>query len=75
MLHSLQPGDFVLAKHLQTTRECPECGCDFLCGHGVVSLTHYRVGDTDEVRQGLACFCSTTCLLRWEAPEMLGLMQ
>jgi hypothetical protein len=62
MLHSLQPGDFV--RHRR-----------FLCGHGVVSLTHYRVGDTKEVRRGLACFCSTTCLLRWEQPEMLGLMQ
>ena len=47
----------------------------FLFGNGVMSLTHYRVTDTGEVKQGLACFCSTTCLLLWEHPEMLGLMQ
>jgi hypothetical protein len=75
MLHSLRPEDFVLPQHLQTPWECPECSCRFPCGLGVVSLTHYRVGGTEEVRQGLACFCSTACLLRWEQPETLGLMQ
>jgi hypothetical protein len=40
-----------------------------------MSLTHYRVRDTEELRHGLACFCSTTCLLQWELPEMLGRMQ
>jgi hypothetical protein len=33
------------------------------------------VTDTGDVKQGLVCFCSTTCLLLWEHPEMLGLMQ
>ena len=74
MLHSLQPEDFVLRQHLQTPWDCPECGRRFLCGHGVISLTHYRVVGTEEPRHGLACFCSTSCLLRWEQPEMLGLM-
>ena len=75
MLHSLQPKDFVLPQHLQTPWDCPECGNRFLCGQGVVSLTHYRVADKEEVRHGLACFCSTACLLRWEQPETLGPMQ
>jgi hypothetical protein len=39
-----------------------------------MSLSHYLDVGTDEVRQGLMCFCSTTCLLRWEHPTMLGLM-
>jgi hypothetical protein len=75
MLHSLRPEDFVLPQHLQAPWECPECGHRFPCGHGVISLTYYRVRYGEEVRQGLACFCSTACLLRWEQPEMLGLMQ
>ena len=75
MLHSLQPQDYVLPQHLQTPWECPECGRRFPCGDGVMSLTHYRVRDTEELRHGLACFCSTTCLLQWELPEMLGRMQ
>ena len=72
MLHSLHPKDFVLPQHLQTPWECPECGRGFPCGRGVMSLTHYRLVGTEEVRRGLACFCSTACLLRWELPEMLG---
>lgn len=75
MLHSLHPEDYVPPQHLKTTRKCPECRHRFRCGHGVVSLTHYRVGDTKEVRQGLICFCSTSCLLQWEHPEMLGPIQ
>jgi hypothetical protein len=39
-----------------------------------MSLTHYREADTDELKQGLICFCSTKCLLRWEHPTMLGRM-
>lgn len=74
MLHSLQPRDFVPPKNLLTPWKCPECGRSFVCWQGVVSLAHYRVGDTEEVRRGLACFCSTACLLRWEHPQMLGLM-
>jgi len=74
MLHSLHPEHFVVARHLQTPWECPECKRRFPYGHGVMSLTHYRVVDTGEVKQGLACFCSTTCLLLWEHPAMLGLM-
>jgi hypothetical protein len=75
MLHSLHPEHFVVAQHLQTPWECPECKGRFPYGHGVMSLTHYREMDTGEVKQGLACFCSTTCLLLWEHPKMLGLMQ
>ena len=74
MLHSLQPKDFVPPKNLQTPWECPECSRSFAFGQGVVSLTHYRVSDTEEVRRGLVCFCSTACLLRWEQPNLLGLM-
>jgi hypothetical protein len=40
-----------------------------------MSLAHYRVTDTGEVKQGLLCFYSTRCLLLWELPTMLGLMQ
>jgi hypothetical protein len=75
MLHSLQPKDFVPPQHLETPWECPECRRHFLCGRGVISLTHYRLGDAKELRLGLACFCSTACLLQWEQPEMLGLTQ
>jgi hypothetical protein len=74
MLQSLQPEDFVLPQHLQTPWDCPECGCRFLCEQGVMSLTHYRLVDTKELKHGLACFCSTACPLRWEQPEMLGRM-
>jgi hypothetical protein len=74
MLHSLQPEDFVLPQHLQTPWKCPECGRGFPCGLGVMSLTYYRFSDSEELKHGLACFCSTGCLLRWEQPEMLGLM-
>jgi hypothetical protein len=74
MLHSQQPEHFVISQHLRTSWECPECKRHFLYGNGVMSLTHYRVADTGEVKQGLACFCSTTCLLPWEHPKMLGPM-
>jgi hypothetical protein len=74
MLHSLCPEHFVIPQHLRIPWECPECGCHFLYGQGVMSLAHYRETDTGEIKQGLACFCSTTCLLLWEHPKMLGLM-
>jgi hypothetical protein len=74
MLHSLQPQHFVIPRYLQTPWQCPECKNRFTYGKGVMSLAHYRVTDTGEVKQGLTCFCSTTCLLRWEHPTMLGLM-
>jgi hypothetical protein len=75
MLHSLKPEDFVLPQYLQTPWGCPECGRHFVCGEGVMSLTHYRHGSTRKLRHGLACFCSIPCLLQWEHPAMLGLMQ
>jgi hypothetical protein len=40
-----------------------------------MSLAHYRVIATGEIGRGLTCFCSTTCLLRWEHPTMMGLAQ
>ena len=75
MLHSLRPQHFVVPRYLRTPWQCPECKSRFLYGQGVMSLAHYQVIDTGEVKQGLVCFCSTTCLLRWEHPTMLGLMQ
>jgi hypothetical protein len=75
MLHSLRPEHFVVAQHLRTPWECPECKCHFLFGQGVMSLATCRVTDTGEVEQGLVCFCATTCLLLWEHPKMLGLIQ
>ena len=75
MLHSLQPQHFVVAQHLRTPWECPECKSHFLYGDGVMSLAHYRESDTAEIKQGLLCFCSTKCLLLWEHPKMLGLIQ
>ena len=38
-----------------------------------MGLAHY-LDENDDVAQGLLCFCSTTCLLRWEPSTMLGLM-
>ena len=75
MLHSLQPHKFVLSRHLRTPWKCPECKTPFVYGSGVISLAHYQESDAGEVRQGLICFCSTTCLLRWEHPSLLGPMQ
>ena len=57
-----------------TPSKCPECDRRFVTAVGFMSLAHYRVLETGEVKQGLACFCSTSCLLRWEQPSMLGLM-
>ena len=37
-LHSLHPEHFVVAQHLQTPWECPECKRRFPYGHGVMSL-------------------------------------
>ena len=74
MLHSLHPAQFVVADHLGTSRDCPQCDHKFLFGDGVMSLAHYRYTETGEVKQGLMCFCSTKCLLLWEHPTMLGLM-
>jgi hypothetical protein len=75
MLHSLQPEHHVASQHLRAPCKCPECESHFLYGDGVMSLAHYRGVETEEIRQGLVCFCSTTCLLLWEHPTMLGLMQ
>jgi hypothetical protein len=75
MLHSLQPQHFVVSQYLRTPWECPECKSHFLYGDGVMSLAHYREIDTTEIKQGLLCFCSTKCLLLWEHPKMLGLIQ
>jgi hypothetical protein len=74
MLHSLRPAAFIVPQALKTTCKCPECERRFQYGKGVMSLGHYRDVETDDVRQGLMCFCSTTCLLQWEHPSMLGLM-
>ena len=74
MLHSLQPAQFVAGQDLGTTSKCPECERRFVYGAGVMSLTHYCVLETGEIKQGLMCFCSTRCLLCWEPPPMLGLM-
>jgi hypothetical protein len=65
MLHSLKPEHFVIPHELQALRECPECNGQFRYGNGFMSLAHYRVTATREIQQGLACFCSATCLLRW----------
>jgi hypothetical protein len=75
MLHSLKPEYFVIPPELQALRTCPECKGHFRCGDGFMSLAHYRVTATGEIGRGLACFCSTTCLLRWEHPTMMGLVQ
>jgi hypothetical protein len=74
MLHTLKPAAFIVPQYLRTTCKCPECEGRFLYGDGVMSLSHYRDVETDEVKLGLMCFCSTTCLLGWEHPAMLGLM-
>ncbi len=44
-------------------------------GNGFMPLAHYRVTATGEIEQGLACFCSITCLPLWEHPRMMGLVQ
>jgi hypothetical protein len=75
MLHSLKPEHFVIPRELQALRGCPECNGQFRCGNGFMSLAYYRVTATGEIQQGLACFCSTACLLRWENPRMMGLVQ
>ena len=74
MLHTLKPAQFVVSHFLRTPWSCPECKSAFVYGDVVMSLTHYREADTDELKQGLICFCSTSCLLRWEHPTMLGRM-
>jgi hypothetical protein len=65
MLHSLKSQHFAIPRSLRTPWRCPECKSRFVYGEGVMALAPYRVTDTGEVKQGLACFCSTTCLLRW----------
>jgi hypothetical protein len=75
MLHSLQPQHFVVSQYLGTPWQCPECQSHFRYGDGAMSLAHYREIDSGEIKQGLLCFCSTKCLLLWEQPTMLGLMQ
>jgi hypothetical protein len=74
MLHSMQPVQFIAHAQLESSCKCPECERPFIYRKGVMSLSHYLDAETDEVRQGLMCFCSTTCLLGWEHPTMLGLM-
>jgi hypothetical protein len=69
----MQPAAFIVPQHLQSSCKCPECESSFLYGDGVMALAHYLDGN-DEVTRGLMCFCSTTCLLRWEPSTMLGLM-
>jgi hypothetical protein len=75
MLHSLKPEHVVILHELQALRERPQCNGHFRYGDGFMSLTHYRVTATREIERGLACFCSTTCLLLWEHPRMMGLVQ
>ena len=75
MLHSLEPKRFVASQRLRAPSECPECRKHFFYGDGAMSLAHYRETATGDVKQGLLCFCSTACLLLWEHPKMLGLMQ
>jgi hypothetical protein len=74
MLHSLQPASFIVREHLGASCKCPECERRFRYRDGVMALAHYRAPESDDVRQGLLCFCSTSCLLSWEHPTMLGLM-
>jgi hypothetical protein len=73
MLHSLQPAQFG-SQHLRTPCKCPECDQGFVYEDGVVFLAHYVAG-SGRVGQGLMCFCSTRCLLLWEHPSTMGLMQ
>jgi hypothetical protein len=75
MLHSLQPHAFVPSRYLGTPWKCPECETQFAFGDGVMFLAHYKVLDSLTVKQGLMCFCSTTCLLGWDHPNCLGPMQ
>ena len=75
MLHSLKPEHFVIPHELQASRKCPECNNHFRYEDGFMSLAHYHPTGTREIKQALACFCSTTCLLRWEHPRMMGLVQ
>jgi len=72
MLHSLQPEHFVVTRYLRTPWKCLECEKHFRFGNGVMSLAHFLENDTGRIQQGLMCFCSTKCLLRWEHPTMLG---
>ena len=74
MLHSLLPAKFVPGQLVWTPSKCPECDRQFVTAAGFMSLAHYCVLETGEIKQGLMCFCSTSCLLRWEQPSMLGLM-
>ena len=74
MLHSLRPSQFVPGRLGWTPSKCPECDRQFVFAAGFMSLAHYCVLETGEIEQGLMCFCSTSCLLRWEEPSMLGLM-
>ena len=74
MLHSMHPVQFIARGQLESSCKCPECESPFIYRKGVMSLSHYLDAETDEVKQSLMCFCSTTCVLRWEHPTMLGLM-
>jgi hypothetical protein len=72
MLHTLQPVAFVVRQALEMSCECPQCEGCFPCGNGVMGFAHY-LDSNEEVTQGLVCFCSTMCLLRWEPASLLGL--
>jgi hypothetical protein len=74
MLHSLHPAQYIARQLLRAPSKCPECDRQFVFGTGFMSLAHYCVLETGEIKRGLMCFCSTSCLLRWEQPSMLGLM-
>ena len=74
MLHSLQPAQFIPGPLQNLRSKCPECDGQFVVANGFMSLAHYCMLPKREIKQGLMCFCSTSCLLRWEQPSMLGLM-
>ena len=57
MLHSLQPGQYVVGPELLTTSTCPECERPFIFGKGAMSLAHYHETDTGQLKRGLMCFC------------------
>jgi hypothetical protein len=62
---------FVSSQYLRTPWTCPVCKSQLLYGNGVMSVVHCCDTETGEVKQALACFCSTTCLLR--APHDVGI--
>jgi hypothetical protein len=70
MLHSLKPEHFVIPptfKHFASAQNAKAISA-------TETVAYYRVTGTGEIGSGLACFCST-CLLGWEHPTMMGLVQ